>query len=257
MKELRNVEGMITDVQRFSLQDGPGIRTTVFLKGCPLRCRWCHNPECLSPEPQMRGGALVGRRAQAGELIDEVLRDRAYYESTGGLTVSGGEPLMQPEFAFSLLALAKAEGLNTCVETSGFGAFAALERLVGVCDLFLFDWKAGTEQGHLALTGVSQAPVISNLERLDKAGANIVLRCPIVPGLNDSDQDIEAIARVLARHPRIARVELMAYHRLGAGKYRELGMDYTLGALPDLVEPERSKILQRLRSMTDREAIWG
>jgi pyruvate formate lyase activating enzyme len=257
MDELRNVEGVVTDVQRFSLQDGPGIRTTVFLKGCPLRCRWCHNPECLSPLPQMRGGAPVGRRARAGEVIDEALRDRAYYGTLGGLTVSGGEPLMQPEFARALLHLAKSAGLNTCVETCGFGAWAALKALAAACDLFLFDWKAGTPERHLALTGAPRQPILDNLERLTEAGARIVLRCPIVPGLNDGDEDLRAIAEVLARHPGIERAELMAYHSMGAGKYRELGMTYELNGLKDLVEPERSAILERLRAMTEREIVWG
>lgn len=257
MDELKNVCGVITDVQRFSLQDGPGIRTSMFLKGCPLRCRWCHNPECLSPVPQMRRGALVGRKAYAGELIDEALRDRAYYGDTGGLTVSGGEPLMQPEFTLALLTLGKAEGLNTCVETSGYGAFTQLLRWIPVCDLFLFDWKAGTDESHQALTGVSQAPIAHNLAGLDKAGAKIVLRCPIVPGLNDHDADLAAIACLLARFPHIERAELMAYHRFGAGKYKELGMRYTLDALPDLIEPERSRILERLSAMTDRAVSWG
>lgn len=304
-RTLNDTPGVITDIQRFSLYDGPGIRTTVFLKGCPLRCQWCHNPECLAPQPQVRyqprrctgcgacaavcpqgvhtvdGGthalrrerctacgacaaacptqalSIAGRSVTAGEVLAEALRDRAYYEKTGGLTVSGGEPLAQPAFAHALLALAKASGLHTCVETSGYAPWASVERIRPVTDLFLLDWKAGDPARHLAYTGVAQQPILANLERLAATGAAIILRFPLVPGLNDTAADLDAIAALLERFPTVDHGELMAYHKMGAAKYAGLGLDYPLPGLDDMAEARKAEILAALQARTKRPFIWG
>ncbi len=303
--ELGQVTGWVTDIQRFSLYDGPGIRTTVFLKGCPLRCQWCHNPETLAPHSQLRyrqvdctrcgacaaacprgvhrvedtmhalrweecaacgtcvaacpAGALsiCGSRVSAGEVLAETLRDRRYYGDDGGLTVSGGEPLFQPEFTHALLVLARLEGLHTCMETSGVASWLSLQRTVEACGLYLFDWKAATAEQYRRWTGGSQRQALDNLRNLSEAGANIVLRCPIVSGVNDAHEDLAALAEAAEHTLGVRSVELMAYHRLGAGKYAELGLRYALPELPDYPLDRRDAVVECVRTHTGKPVRWG
>jgi glycyl-radical enzyme activating protein len=265
--------GLVFDIQRFSLFDGPGIRTTVFLKGCPLRCPWCHNPEGIASQPALRYDAtrcvecracvavcpngahsvdsagrhrldrarctvcgacaevcpskaleICGETLTLDDVMDVVLRDRGYYaDSGGGITLSGGEPLLQPGFSRVLLAAAKAEGLHTAVETSGFGAWSALAALAPVTDLFLFDIKETEADRHLALTGVPLAPIHANLQRLAARGATIVLRLPMIPRINDRPDHIAAIAALAMNLPTLPQIDLLPYHRLGTGKRPLLG----------------------------------
>lgn len=256
--------GMIFDLQRFSLNDGPGIRTTVFLKGCPLDCPWCHNPESKSPLPQLAyfaekctlcgacgvcsvhsfkdkahqvdraacracgkcaalcpNGALkvYGREASAQDIVAEAKKDIAYYEeSGGGLTVSGGEPLYQPEFTLEILQEAKKAGLHTAVETSGFGNRDSLAAIMPYCDLFLYDYKA-PEAIHERLIGVKRTVIDQNLAFLLEHRAQVLLRCPIVPGVNEDEEALQAYA---ARHPALLGVEKLPYHNMGEGKKRAI-----------------------------------
>jgi glycyl-radical enzyme activating protein len=282
--------GLVFDIQRFSLYDGPGIRTTVFLKGCPLHCPWCHNPESVAPKAELlfnpdqcvHCGACVAvcptgahRTAPTGEpagaavsgpcgtsvgrLLDRracvvcgacaqvcpsdalamcgqkhtvrdvmrvVSRDRGYYaDSGGGLTVSGGEPLLQPTFTLALLTAAKEAGLHTTVETSGYTAWHHLETIRPTTDLFLFDIKETDPQRHKQVTGVPVHPIHENLRRLAETGARIILRLPFIPGYNDRPDHIEAIAQLAHNLPTLAGVDLLPYHRLGKGKRALLGQD--------------------------------
>lgn len=268
------MDGVIFDIQRCSMHDGPGIRTTVFFKGCPLRCLWCHNPESQAFEPELalfqnkctrcracegacpnrahrfdeRGhrldraactlcgrcveacpsGALkkYGRRASAAQIVDTALKDAAYYAATGGgLTVSGGEPLAQPDFLERVLALAKQKGLNTCVETSGYAPWAHFERVLKWTDLFLYDVKA-PPGAHRALTGGDGDRPLDNLKALMGRGAQVVLRCPIVPGLNDTDQHFAGLAALALAYPALAGIEILPYHDMGRGKALAIGREY-------------------------------
>jgi len=260
------LRGMVFDIQRFALHDGPGIRTTVFLKGCPLRCVWCHNPESWAAKPQVsfrreladgcpacaaagRGrltasaasrlepcpaGAVsvIGRSMSVGEVMEQVAADTAYYDlSGGGLTLSGGEPLAQPDFAAELLRAAKNDGIHTCLDTSGYATRRLLERIIGDVDLVLYDYKATGSAAHRALTGVGSERILENLAWLDGQGTPIWLRCPLVPGVNDAAAHLAAIAAMARRFPCIEAVDVMPYHALGRDKAERLGLRNPLSDL--------------------------
>ncbi len=266
------MKGRIFNIQRFCVHDGPGIRTTVFFKGCPLSCAWCHNPESqraraeifFSPEKCIGCGACVtacpkhlhafsdtrhvyeraecdacgacagvcpagalekcGREAEAGEILAQALRDADFYRSSGGgITLSGGEPMAQSKFALELARGAKAAGLHVCLETCGACPRAELERILPYVDLFLYDFKLADGEAHRCYTGSDNALILENLAFLSRAGANMILRCPIIPGVNFTDEHFEAIARTVRENPGILKVDLEPYHPLGIDKARRLG----------------------------------
>jgi pyruvate formate lyase activating enzyme len=228
-KGAKGGDGIVFDIQRAAMNDGPGIRTTVFLKGCPLRCVWCHNPESwtLAPQIAVNGtGKQYGKRMSVGEVMAVVLRDIAFYQTSGGgLTISGGEPTMQADFCLALLRAAKQAGIHTCLDTSGMYSSATLEKLLPWVDLYLFDVKATDEQRHQQLTGMPLAPIQKTLNTLNAAGANIWLRCPIVPQLNDTEHHLRAIAALSRDNANISKVCLMPYHKTGLGKWRDIGIE--------------------------------
>jgi pyruvate formate lyase activating enzyme len=276
--------GRIFDIQRFSIQDGPGIRTTVFLKGCPLHCTWCHNPEGIGAAPalsyvaekciacgecfarcpegalaKMRTGKaavertrctqcgkcapvcdaqaleMVGREASAEEVLEVVLRDREYYDASGGgMTLSGGEPLFQPGFAEALLAEARRHKLHTAVETSGYAEWPVFQRILPLTDLFLYDCKETDPQLHAGFTGQTNELIRRNLRGLEAAGAAIVLRCPMIPEYNARKEHLDGIAALARELPRLKGVELLPYHRLGRPKINRFGL---VSRMPDSVKP--------------------
>jgi glycyl-radical enzyme activating protein len=273
-RPISRISGRIFEIQRFSIHDGPGIRTTVFMKGCPLRCLWCHNPEgmgsqsllsflpkkcircgtclqacvqgahgfvddehvldrekcivCGTCAQECYSGALevVGREASVEEVMATVVRDHPFYEdSGGGMTLSGGEPTLQIDFCEALLRAAKGEGLNTCVETCGFSPYDRLERLLPLVDLFLFDLKETDSDLHRKHTGVGNKLILDNLRRLHDSEAHLLLRCPIVPGLNDRPDHFEALAQMAKELHRLEGIEIMPYHTLGTDKRERFGLD--------------------------------
>ena len=265
------MKGRVFDIQRFCLHDGPGIRTTVFLKGCSLRCRWCHNPEGLEKRITigLRDSKCVrcgccfevcslhtldengvhrieygnctgcGRCAEAcpskalflsasemeaDEVAAQVLRDKDFYGVQGGVTFSGGEPLLQAEFVRESASLLQANGLTVVVDTCGNVPFEAYETVLPVTDLFLFDIKAASPQWHAWATDADNHRILANLRRLDSLGARLWIRIPLIHGVNDSKEEIEAIAEIIASLACVERVTPIPYHDLGGSKYAELGI---------------------------------
>ena len=257
-------KGLVFGIQHFSIHDGDGIRSNVFLKGCPLRCLWCHNPEGLSAQigiqyiqNKCRGcgrcgyifknmhdlyiktesqkqayaaqcvyGALepVGKWMTVTEVIDDVMKDlRFFKESDGGITVSGGEPMLQHEFTLALLKEAKKRGIQTAMETSGFALLEQYKQVLPYVDEFLWDYKETDEIKHKEFTGVSNQRILENLDALYKDGANIILRCPIISGLNDTEEHFRGIAKRSRQMKNLKGVELMPYHKFGVAKDARIG----------------------------------
>ena len=260
----------IFEIKRFAVHDGDGIRTTVFFKGCPLRCRWCHNPEGLSalpetafyahkcigcgecqrkdfrPEDCPRDARVAyGQRVTVEELLPLLLEDRDFYEiSGGGVTLSGGECLTQADFCASLLKELKAEGIHTAVDTCGYVSKEALDKVIPYTDVFLYDLKAMDEDVHIRCTGCSNESILENLLYLDRIGKEVEIRIPFVPEYN-GDQ-IEKLAAFLAPLSHIRRVRILPYHNYAGSKYEALGMKNTLPArLPTEEELQRAIRLTR------------
>jgi len=270
---VRSVTGRVFDIKRYSIHDGPGIRTTVFLKGCSLGCLWCHNPESVAAGPELMhwpgrcvrchacvaacpngaiakdaAGAImidrhkcdvcgqcaeaclydatqvVGREMSVGEVMDEVEKDRIFYEqSGGGVTLSGGDPAVQAAFAEALLDACRERGLRTAVDTAGLTRNGALDRLAAKSDLILFDLKLMDDARHRELTGVSNAPILNNLERLAAAGREIWGRIPLIRGVNDGDDNVRRTIAFLRRLKTVRRISLLPYHAGGLNKALRIG----------------------------------
>ena len=281
--------GLITHIQRFSVHDGPGIRTTVFLKGCQMRCSWCHNPETLRPNAEIqvfpercigcrtcesicRQGAhafseaghgydrghcvvcgecvdecyakalvRVGEARTAESVVSEVLADRAFYEPTGGVTISGGEPLLQSQFTADILARCRQEEIHTAVETNLAWAWRVIEPLVPLVDLFLVDIKTMDDEAHRKWTDVSNRQTLENLRQLDELGRKMIVRTPVVAGVNERPDQIGAVADFLSAFHNLEQYELLPYHSLGTGKYASLGLNEPCSKFraPSLAELER------------------
>lgn len=227
-------QGTIYNIQRYSLHDGPGIRTIVFLKGCPLRCHWCSNPESQSIEPQLMDEELVGYEASVDEVMSVVMRDKVFYKtSNGGVTLSGGEPLFQWQFAMKLAETIKSEDLHLTIETAGYQQWDKLWAVAKWADLILYDLKILDGSKHFSETGVDNSLILVNLKRLKEMGKEIILRVPVIPSVNDSTDALRDICHY-AQGIGIKSVELLPYHRLGEGKYKALNKSYKLYGVPAL-----------------------
>ena len=290
--------GTIFDIKHFAVHDGPGIRTTIFLKGCPLRCLWCHSPESQSPLPEVayypnlcigcgacieacphgaqtlgtpkilrelcRGvgrcaeecyaGATImyGREASVGDILKEADKDRLLHETSGGgVTLSGGEPTMQPGFASTLLGALKERGYHTALDTCGHAEWGVLEKVLADADLVLYDLKHMDAFTHEEITGVPNRLVLANLRRVAGSGKTLVVRVPVIPGYNDSPENFKAMAGFLGGLKGVEAVELLPYHNLGTPKYHALGREYPLEGLRT-PEPEE---LRALGSLLEAEGL--
>lgn len=261
IEQYENIKGRIFDIQKFSVHDGPGIRTIVFLKGCYLRCRWCCNPESQEYKIQtmLRGGkqTTVGRDVTVGEVMKEVLKDFPYYRrSGGGLTLSGGESLAQPDFAVALLSACKEYGINTAIETTGFASFDIIERYIPVCDLFLMDIKHTNSEKHKEFTTQPNELILENARKLAKHAKKLVIRVPVIPTFNDTEEEIASIALFAKSLETVDELHLLPYHRLGYDKYVGLSREYLMGDLPTPTK-EKMQILRETAAKTGLDVIIG
>lgn len=277
------IEGWVLNIERYTLHDGPGIRTTVFLKGCPLRCLWCSNPEsqqgrpelvyfedkciacgrCLDVCPQnailqdapgepvtvlfdrcdgcgqcvdacyVEALTLAGEKMTAEDVVSIVERDLPFYRhSQGGVTLSGGEALAQPEFSAEILRLCRSKGIHTAIQTSGQAPLKSVQKLLPYLDLVIFDIKHLDNQAHQELTGVSNTQILENLSYINSNGTKIVIQVPLIPGLNDSEENLDNLGRLVESLPSVLGLSLLSYHTLGLAKYRCTGREYALEELP-------------------------
>ena len=289
---MEQTTGTLFNIQRFSLHDGPGIRTTVFFKGCNLSCAWCHNPESFSPAPQLSvdtvhctscgmcektcphgahtinpqtgehlfhmekcvlcGACIkacpaaaitrIGQTYTVEQVMETVLRDRIYYgPSGGGVTCSGGEATMQYAFLTALLSACKAEKIHTCVETNGVLPAQRLTALCDLVDLFLFDFKHYDSVQHEKYTGVPLEPVLESLKLLAKLQKPVIVRCPVIPGVNDTEEHFAAIRSLKEQYSNIIKTEVMPYHDIGAVKWKNIGKSYLMR---DVKVPSKEQIAQ-------------
>lgn len=268
--------GTIFNIQKFCVNDGPGIRTTIFMKGCPLDCIWCHNPEskqrtyeifftperCINCQKcsitckndchsfkdihtysreqcvvcgecaktcMSKALEIVGYEISAEDAIKEVLKDKAFYETSGGgVTISGGEPMHQFDFTYELLTLAKKNALHTCIETCGFAKEEQFCQIADLVDIFLYDYKETNPQLHKEFTGVSNELILKNIKVLDKLNRTIILRCPIIPGFNNRIEHFDGIASLASKFTNIIEINIEPYHPLGKSKAERLNKNYSV-----------------------------
>ena len=244
-------EVIITNIQHFSIGDGPGIRTTVFLKGCNLRCPWCHNPETLSAEVNEQ----YGRVCTTESIVNEIMEDMVFYqESGGGVTLSGGEPLLQADGCGEIAKLCSEAGVPVLLDTAGNVEFYLFEKVLPYLDACYFDLKSGTESGY-AYIGGSLRRTVENIAAVTASGVPIIIRIPVIPGFNDSIEAAGQMARILAEL-KIKRVDLLPFHRLGSSKYTALGIDYAYKDTPTM-GPEQMKDLLLIFRRNGLEAAVG
>ena len=250
------VRGRIFDIQRYSLHDGTGIRTIVFFKGCYLRCRWCCNPESQSYDIQemiMNGvKKTVGRDVTVEEVMREVRRDLPYYRrSGGGMTLSGGEALSQPDFAEALLRAASGESIHTAIETTGFADKTVLDRVLPYLDQVLMDIKHTNGEKHREFTSRDNGLILDNARYIAERANELIIRVPVIPTFNDTDREIADIARFARSLPNVRRLHLLPYHRLGQDKYAGLSREYGMGEL----EPPTPEKMRRLLSVAEESGL--
>lgn len=253
MEAYWNTKGRIFDIQRYSIHDGNGIRSIVFLKGCVLRCRWCCNPESQEYDIQtmmVQGKPkVIGRDVTVAEVMKTVEKDRQYYWRTGGgLTLSGGESLCQPEFATALLQAAQESGISTAMESMGCAKWETIEKLLPYLDQYLLDIKHMNPRKHKEFTGRSNELMIENAMKIAKSGmTELSIRVPVIPGFNDTEEEIRQIAAYTATLPNVKRMHLLPYHRLGQDKYTGLNREYLMGD----VKPPTNEHMQKLLKVAE------
>jgi pyruvate formate lyase activating enzyme len=300
------MKGLVFNIQRFSVHDGPGIRTTVFLKGCPLRCKWCHNPESISAEPELilrkdrcircgdcyafcknhavqhvddgfetlrdvcidcgecveicsaEARGLAGKEMTTEEVIAEIEKDIVFYDqSGGGASFSGGEPLLQHDFLVSLLVACKRKNIHTVVDTAGVTTSAIIEKVSAHVDLFLFDLKTLDDERHKEFAGASNVQILNNLRRLSELKKQVVVRIPVIPGFNDTYDNVRGIGAFVAELGNVREIHLLPYHPTGTEKYVRLGKEYQMESTVPPSADDLSLYVKALRQYVPDVSIGG
>lgn len=249
-------KGRIFDIQRYSIHDGPGIRTIVFLKGCPLRCRWCCNPEGQNYKIEsmtVNGNQKIyGEDITVEELLPKLICDEFYFRrSGGGVTLSGGECLAQPDFAPHLLHACKDLGYNTAIETTGYSAWENIKKYLPYVDYVLMDIKHINAVKHKEFTGADNKIILENAFNIAKSGVDFTIRVPVIPGFNNTPEEINDIATFAASLPNVKKLHLLPYHRLGEGKYEGLGREYLLHG----IEPINKEYMNMLLDVAKKSGL--
>ena len=254
------MKGLIFSVKRYSIHDGPGIRVTFFMKGCPLSCWWCHNPEGISPfsenvirtdkvgEREFSTSEEVGKYYTVGNILEILEKERVFFnQSKGGATFSGGEPMLQYEFLFEALKACKANGYHTAVDTSGYSSAENYKSIIPSTDLFLFDIKHLDEARHIEYTGVSNIGILDNYRLLLESGIDIMVRVPVIPGINDDPYHMEKLKKFLlaTKTKSIKKINLLPYHKIGSSKYKRFNLPYRMEG----IEPPAKEKMQELKEL--------
>jgi pyruvate formate lyase activating enzyme len=264
-------KGLIFDIRRFAVHDGPGIRTTVFFKGCPLRCWWCHNPEShlFKPEETVRTIILdkreycenetTGKWMTVQEILEVIGRDRVFYDaSSGGVTLSGGEPLYQPDFLEELLERLNSEGIGTTVDTSGYAEPEVFQRILPKVRLFLYDLKLSSYEDHLKYTGVPNDRILENLRTLYVENRPVVLRFPFIPGITDTKGNIEGMMELLSQYKdRFHEINILPYHTIAKAKYRRLKKENKTEELPEVDKNRLNALKEQFETIGYKVKIGG
>lgn len=222
-------EGIIFSIEEFAIHDGPGIRTTIFMKGCPLQCEWCHNPEGISFHPQnitkYNGVFLCGEKISSTELANRVLKNKDFFAlNGGGVTLTGGEPTAQAPFIIDFLE--QIQEIHSAIETSGYASSDKFKEVISLVDLVLFDLKHTDENLHRKYTGVSNKPILENLRNLIDSGKEFIIRVPLIPQVNDTLENMSKILSLISDAQSLIRVELLPYHKTAGAKYKMIGKTY-------------------------------
>jgi len=303
---IKDISGTVFHIQRFSVNDGPGIRTTVFFKGCPLHCSWCHNPESISSASELalrpdrciqcgdcitacnnqaiysqngsyatnrslcqncgecvdvcnsEARTIIGKKMSVQEVMAEIRKDVTFFQqSAGGATFSGGEPLFQHEFLLNLLQSCHQEGIHTIVDTTGFTSETILELIAKYIDLFLYDLKMMNDTKHRELTGISNQIVLENLRKLAQFGKKIIIRFPLIPTINDDEENIHSLGEFVKSLRTIQEIHILPFHHLGSEKRQRIGSEHTMATLVTPSSKELHSITETLNQYIPRVIIGG
>jgi pyruvate formate lyase activating enzyme len=254
------MKGLIFSVRRYSIHDGPGIRVTFFMKGCPLKCRWCHNPEGISPFPEMviqtnkigerefSKNEEVGTYYSVEDILEILDKEKVFFkQSKGGITFSGGEPMLQVEFLLEALKECKKNGYHTAVDTSGYSSADNCRSIIPFTDLFLFDIKHLDEVKHIESTGVSNTGIIENYRHLLESGKDIMVRIPVIPGFNDDTDHLERLKNFISstKTASLKRINLLPFHKTGSSKYKKFNFPYLMEGI---IPPDDEK-MQKIKEL--------
>jgi len=259
------MEGIIFDIKRFAIHDGPGIRTTIFFKGCPFDCWWCHNPESKNPNPEsyvqeeklgndiFKSDRIVGKKISVAEVMNEIRKESVVMEeSQGGVTCSGGEPLMQPDFLIELLQQSKSSGFHTALDTTGFASESIIDKVIPFTDLFLYDVKLIDDEMHRKYTGVSNSIILRNLKKVIESKKEVIVRIPVIPGINTTDEELDRFLHILVplQCDNFNQVHLLPFHQIGMSKYKRFGQPFRMEGV---AEPASSLVAQIGNRFSDHQ----